>query len=300
MSEAPVDFAQLLSTMKMPTAEELSAMTEKRLANQRDHFAYVETTPHFTPVDLGDWIALCEKADVPFIPATAIATAPTHDLILSVDGDEYGVSEDVIQFWKAVQAFQEANPTGYMLRWSCCSMSNIKYELSRGNAAWEPDCMQLYVDDFRAYDIISDHPKGSLSAFARPWVKIDQQDGYPVEYRAFVGGVVPEGEIAVSSYYPQRPLPETEEFQADMERVIELTQKLIAAQTLPINSPQTAAIADLTKNHFTADFARVNGEILFLEGGPAHYPRWGAHPCCFAGREIRGYAFASVVPPEQL
>lgn len=300
MSETSVDFSTLLGAMKLPTAEELAAMSEKRLAGQRAHFDIVDATPHFTPVDLGDWIALCEKAGVPFIPATVVATAPTHDLVLSVDGDEHGAFDSVRAFYAAVEAFRQAHPTGHMLRWSCCSMSNVKYELSRGNAAWQPDCMDLYVDDFRAYDIISEHPKSSISAFARPWVAIDQHDGYPVEYRAFVGGVVPEGEIAVSSYYPQRPLPENAEFRRDMECVVEMTRRLVAAQTLPINSPQTAKVADLSKNHFTADFARVNGELLFLEGGPAHFATWGAHPCCFAGREIRGFAFASALPPEQL
>ncbi|WP_163450886.1 hypothetical protein, partial [Escherichia coli] len=59
---------------------------------------------------------------------------------------------------------------------------------------------------------------------------------------------------------------------------------------LPINCPQAREL-DLTRNQFTADFVRLaDGSISFLEGGPPHTPKFGAHPCCFVAGEIGGVA----------
>lgn len=172
-------------------------------------------------------------------------------------------------------------------------MSDVKLHLSKGRPEWRPEFMELHVDDFRAFDIIAEHPSPELSAWGRPWVEIETLDGYPIEYRAFVI----DGEIVgVSNYYPQRALTLTAERQIDINSVYELTRKLVTAQTLPINCPQAHEL-DLTRNQFTADFVRLaNGSISFLEGGPPHTPRFGAHPCCFVAGEIEGVALVDRNP----
>ncbi|WP_163616092.1 hypothetical protein, partial [Klebsiella pneumoniae] len=76
------------------------------------------------------------------------------------------------------------------------------------------------MDDFRAFDIIAEHPWPELSAWGRPWVEIEKLGGYPIEYRAFV---IDDEIVGVSNYYPQRALSLTVERQIDINRVYELT-----------------------------------------------------------------------------
>jgi len=167
-------------------------------------------------------------------------------------------------------------------------MAYVKYRLSEGMPEWHPSLMDLSVDDFRAFDLIAEFPLPRISAWARPWLTFDVVDRYPVEYRVFVR----DNEIiGISNYYPQRALPHDARTDADLTAVRNMTSALIREQKLPLNMPECDGLLDLSRNHFSADFARLpSGAVLFLEGGPPNTPRWGAHPCCFEGREISGYA----------
>ena len=106
----------------------------------------------------------------------------------------------------------------------------------------------------------------------------------PVESRAFVrdGGV-----LGISSYYPQRPLPE---FPAHIQAVREQTEMLINAVRTPFQWHVEPSLRGLDKDgvHFTADFIATAEGMIFLEGGPPH--ELGAHPCCFREGRISGVA----------
>jgi len=240
-------------------------------------------TDLFYPVDLGDWIELCQRAGVPFVPADEVARVST----LEVENFE-SPTPDVIGFWQAVRKQQETCWSNHMLRWSCCSMGLVKERLSNGHHQWTESLMDLSVDDFRAGDIIGDFARPTIAAYIRPWLDLATVDGYPVEYRAFVRDNVL---IGISSYYPQRPLPADKDVNIDLAGVAAMTQALINAQTKPLLLPSLQSEMDLSKNQFTADFARtLDGHLYFLEGGPPHGRIWGAHPCCFKDGETRGLA----------
>lgn len=244
----------------------------------------------FTPADLGCWLALAASAGVPVVPAVEIASAPTADLYDTIDGPDASPTTEVIAFFKTVDDFRTRCGPGFMLRWSCCSMGDLKLRMASARTDWHPTLMELYVDDFRAAHLISEFPRDRITAFARPWLALDIIDGYPVEYRAFVADGRLQG---ISNYYPQRPLPDVARTADDVATVRRMTEALIEAQRLPLDLPQLEGRANLALNQFTADFVRLpSGAILLLEGGPPHTPSWGAHPCCFEGREISGVALA--------
>lgn len=275
-----------MANFAFPSKEELDIMVEEGSKIRRGRAIGGEGL--FTHTDLGDWIDLCFRADVPYIPATRIATGPTIALWEFDTEPAPDDRERVLAFWAAVKTFKEQHPVGWMMRWSCCSMADVKYFMSQGEPEWRSEFMDLYVDDMRAFDMIADFPKATLSAWARPWVKFDIKAGYPVEYRAFVAD---NTVLGISNYYPQRPLPDDENTWRDIDDVMRWTTRLIQAQVLKTNCPQVASGVDLTKNHFTADFARLpSGAVVFLEGGPGHYPNWGAHPCCFLPGQVSGVA----------
>jgi hypothetical protein len=93
-------------------------------------------------------------------------------------------------------------------------------------------------------------------------------DGFPVEFRVFFQG----GGIAACNYYPQRAL--SERYAPEMERAVELTRQLAAFQ-VPAESGLPPAPAE-----FSCDWmVRQDGEVVFLEAGPPHTRRGGAHPC---------------------
>lgn len=273
----------------LPSDEEVAAMVARGEARRRARIEAGAALNGFTPVDLGCWMALCEKAGVPTVPALEIGSAPTIALWESSDNDG-PVDDEIHKLFTNIAETQIAMPVGWMMRWSCCSMADVKVRLSEGQPEWHPNFMQLFVEDFRAFDLIAEFPLPRISAWARPWLTFDVVDGYPVEYRVFVRD---NKVIGISNYYPQRPLPDDDKTAVDVSIVRRMTEALIDAQNLPLNAPEVAGDLDLSKNQFSADFARLpSGAILFLEGGPPHTHYWGAHPCCFDGGEIAGIALS--------
>lgn len=242
-------------------------------------------TADFYPVDLGEWLALCDLAKVPYVPAMEIARAST----LGIQEGEVE-PERVRQFWLSIRDADVDYPAGFMLRWSCCSMERVKSRLARGSAEWHPDFMQLSVNDFRADMMIEDFDRPTIAAYVRPWLQFAMEGQYPVEYRAFVRE---NALLGVSSYYPQRPLIKADQTTLDIRTVSSFVRRLIDRQRKPVLSPHLAREMDLTLNCWTADFARLpSGAIVFLEGGPAHGKHWGSHPCCFRDGEIEGVALS--------
>ena len=116
--------------------------------------------------------------------------------------------------------------------------------------------------------------------------------GYPVEYRVFVLPANPHSGrlgFAVSSYYPQRPLPDDKGTQREVEQAIAYTQRLTRTRLWPYGA--------------TVDYlATPEGDVLLLEGGPPWLPReearrafgLAAHPCCFGDDPIEDGAVALV------
>ena len=189
-----------------------------------------------------------------------------------------------------------------MVRWDCCAPPWLKAELSEGN--WpktsDPRFRTLPVDA-RLLDMLDDYPRLLVPAWERPWLgrRTLQAAGYPAEYRAFIEeGAV----IAISSYYPQRPLRASAE---ELAAVAKLSGNLARAVRPPIEwpvvederlrarrmaaelDPERAAAGTPSPEslHATADFVATTRGVLFLEGGP---PWWmGAHPCCFPAERSR-------------
>jgi hypothetical protein len=256
------------------------AAWQLRLVELREARAAIGRVQGFRPVSLADWMQLCVWAEVPTVAAICLGEAEIEPLLRS---DEPEWAARATPFYGAMAAKLKALGDGWMARWDCCSMAEVKYRLSNGNASWAPELAELYSDDLRAYDLIDAFPSDRIKGWARPWTQFDVIGGWPVEYRVFVEN---DRILGVSNYYPQRPLPDNEQTAADVARAKASTQALIDHQNQRIVCPE---IGDVEGNWFTCDFARLpSGALLFLEGGPPYTPTWGAHPCCFTSGTIEG------------
>lgn len=279
-----------LSGWTLPEFDE--AEYQRRIEAARLDRQRLDALKGFRPASLGDWLQLCQWADVPTIAAVSLGEAPLEAVLRF---DEPQCAEPAAPFWAAVKTKMDTLGKGWMARWDCCSMAAVKYRLSNGLADWSPELSDLYADDLRAYDILSEHPSDTITAWARPWTTFATLRGYPIEYRVFVER---DRVVGVSNYYPQRPLPDDSETSEDIRRAKAFTKTLIAVQNRPLVCPQ---IGDVEGNWFTADFARLpSGALVFLEGGPPHTPRWGAHPCCFEGAEVSGIALRAVTGKHEI
>ena len=184
----------------------------------------------------------------------------------------------------AFQKMEKARLPGHMMRFDYCSSLEVKSSLSQGEWECRPEFCRLELDDPRAFDILFEYPRPTAPVWLRPWENTLIVDGYPVEYRAFVR----DGEVlGISSYYPQRPLPE---FPEHLQAVRDQTERLIHAVRTPFQWHLKPNMRGLDRNgvHFTADFIATAEGILFLEGGAPH--ELGAPPCCFRDGEISGVA----------
>jgi hypothetical protein len=266
--------------INVPTPEEMDAFRKERADDRRRRSAQ----NLFNPTNLGHWIDLCRTADVPHVPALEVARAPTDDLLAYETP-----SETAKAFWMEVEQFMKGRGPNWMIRWSCCSCAVVKYRLSEGMSEWDQSLVdEFMIADLRAFDIINEFPEETIAAYARPWEKARIVENYPVEYRVFVDH---NELVGISNYYPQRALLNDKNTLADVAACYEFTERLIDAQTKPLNCPQMEQFWDVNQNHWTADFIRSDGgQILFLEGGPPYTPNGGAHPCCFMGRTPSGIA----------
>ena len=273
------------STIAAMVAAQTEAIAERRKA--RGCLRAYKGWPGFTTTELGDWIDLCKEADVPYVDAIKIATAKTDDL-LQFDAKP----ELIIPFFKAVETGISSRKIKgpCMVRWSCCSCMTVKSRVCNGRHDWHQDLLQLDIDDMRAFDIIFEHPAEFIHAWLRPWIKPVKQDDYPIEFRVFVRDNQIQG---ISNYYPQIALEDTREVQDWVDICRAYAESLIETQQQPMNLPMLEkSPLDLSLNQWTVDFiVEAKSRMpLFLEGGPPNTPVWGAHPCCFEGRKIKGVA----------
>ena len=234
----------------------------------------------FNTVSLGAWLDVCKAAGVEAVPATEIGRIEIENLLVALDNPESTEETDATRalkaFWAKIEA---AKKPGTMIRWDCCTCTEVKHRLSTGRPEWHRDLLDcFYIDDPRAVDIIFQYPDTVMAAWSRPWMRARILDGYPVEYRVFVEA---DEIIGVSSYYPQRPLPDSPEVRDDVAACLLETSKLIAALPTPLEYPgwPDRPLSPDSRS-FTADFMRLeDGRFLYLEGGPPFGA--GAHPCCF-------------------
>lgn len=232
-----------------------------------------EREPSFHEL-ISEWIPWWEAAEVPYIPVQEIGRAPVGEWIAAVDGDWSPAVE-------AAMAAADETPDDAMVRWDHCSGDYLKYFMDQGKAIMgERERVPTHLDDVRFFDLseVFAGRRGldaDLILWRRPWVRAIYVDSHPLEFRVFVV----DGEIqGVSSYYPQRPLPEDRDI--DAQRAWEMTELL-----LPVGPPD-----------FTCDWmVREDGSLIIIECGPPHladHP-W-ADPCCFKTGEIHGIALRPV------
>ncbi|MCY4580806.1 MAG: hypothetical protein OXD31_17400 [Chloroflexi bacterium] len=243
------------------------------------------TLKRFCPVSLGDWLKVCQAAGVPFVPAEQVSVIRREDYLNWTD--EGAVRERLMTAYSQIS---EAADDNYMMRYDCCSSTEVKAALAHGKPEWSDDFCFLMIDDPRVYTIVEEYPREVVPIWKRPWIDAAKVAGYPVEYRAFVrDGAV----VGVSNYYPQRQLPYNE---AHLREVVRYAEVLAAALTgTPFEWHSGMAFyngrdeLDLSGVHFSADFiVSVSEEVSFLEGGPPH--ELGAHECCFNEDDIEGIA----------
>ena len=268
-SEKPTDL-RVIPILEVPRIEPIPDTNETR---------------HFCPTSLENWLQLCRKADVPFLPAQQVAVIHRSDYFRwDTPGEHHQ------RLIAAHRQVVESNLPNHMIRFDCCAPIETKIRLSIGQPDWHPDMAILVFDDPRLADIMAEHPREAVPIWRRPWLDAEIIDQYPVEYRTYVK----DGAITgISNYYPQRPLEPNEEH---IRQVREITQRLIDAATPPFlwNNGMLRASFDANNDqqgiHLTADYILPKNDdaLLFLEGGPPH--ELGAHPCCFPAGRITGIA----------
>lgn len=218
------------------------------------------------------WLALCDTCTISTIPAVELGSLPVMDILRLQDGEP--VSDSTVEFLRTLPT--RLTPRS-MVRWDCCAGEALKYQLGTGHPDWHPDFQQLRIDDFRLFRILIEDIglDQSLIVWERPWITPCLLEHYPIEVRVFANGGHIQG---VSSYYPQRPLPETPDILRFCRDAWALSERFLPH------------VPD-----FTADWMLTDSGLLFLEGGPPHHEnprRGGAHPCCFAPGQISGIALA--------
>ena len=196
---------------------------------------------------------------MPHVPAEKICELLREDC-LSFDAP----GEHRERLRAAFQEMERARLPGRMMRFDYCAGLEIKSSLSLGERECRPEFRRVELDDPRAVDILFEYPRPRARApvWMRPWAQALVVDGYPVEYRAFVR----DGEVlGISSYHPQRPLPE---FPAHIQAVREQTERLINAVRTPFQWRLHPRRRGLGQDgvHFTADFTATAEGMLFLEG----------------------------------
>lgn len=248
---------------------------------------------------LSFWLERCDQAATPMVPAREIATIRAGLLLKAVDGRLAKPDEMAVR--SVSERMEAALQNGGMLRYDCCAGEELKHQAAIGSigklasGVGPPKAWSRFMpDDPRLIDCVMEcyDPDEEIKIYWRPWVQAVIVDNYPVEFRVFVR----HGEvIGVSSYYPQRPLPE--EYRDVAQAAWNSTQLLADKDesfTLDwlLMQPGVYWAAE-------ANFIASPGlGLVVLEGGPPHMRDGGAHPCCFKPMEIEGIALVDREPVE--
>jgi hypothetical protein len=255
----PLTKEQRMDMMRasIPSKADFDKMEADRIA-RRTNPSPMEKLLQNTTV-LSVWLQRCEAAGMKYVPATFSPDISVDEIMIVLDGK----GDDVPTIVRAQEWLTENyKPATSMWRWEQCAPYDVKYIVGEGRPLGSR--VDFNIDDPRFIDIIFECNVATTRLAVRPIVEIKRHNKYPVEFRCYVFG---EKEVAVSSYYPQRRLPD--EYFSAAEESAKLGLHLYP-------HVETA---------FTADFCLVGEELIFLEGGPPFGA--GAHPCCFNPERLK-------------
>lgn len=257
----------------------------------------------FNFLSLPAWLAVVERAGVPFIPAREIA---------SLDADLFSQVFDGVQspeFTRFMEDLIDGIGKNEILRMEQCAPDTVKSEMGYGRDLGDGlevdrDSGEKSVDLWspRFFDTFMDLGHAHVRGYARPkaaTVRVPGEwDGikgeWPVEFRVFVQEGVVTG---VSAYYPQAPL-EADRWLGLAREAGRLAEQIVASMAdlnlgvgngilcgdRPADRAREAALPGTElwgPQDFTMDFLldAEKGHLVFLEGGPGGWRQ--AAPCCF-------------------
>lgn len=301
----------------MPSEEEIRAKhqaqrdwTSANLIGAADiHWRDPSEGPsRFNIISVEAWIAVAQRASIPFIPLREIARMPMDGYIKAMDqidqSDMDAFEEKIISELRS----------GEMVRCDNKATGEVKSALSDG----EPMNNGLLYSEHYGRQILPIHDEAfyttmldlgvpDIVAFARPIVEAKSIDGewngksgkWPAEFRVYVEN---NKVVGVSNYYPQvgmdpkvftKPAAQAvyhakciantlEELQLGVGNHANCPDVEQSQDSRPSWMPSTWGPQD-----YTLDFiCTPDDELLFLEGGPAGM--LAADPCCF-NQEGRGW-----------
>lgn len=233
------------------------------------------------------WLSIGLVPGVDFIPIEVIDSASAHAWIETLcalaDGTEEGTSSHVLTMLSTAKILTETAKTPTMARLDCCSDGDLKYAMSRrcsDDVLRAKIASGLAIGDSRCIDILMDvaslyGTRVQVALMIRPWVNALKIGGYPVEFRVFAEMGSIQG---VSSYYPQRDLPQWCEELAKQCEV--MAHRLVRGGA----------------RDFTADYLirEQDGAPILLECGPPHIKghQHSADPCCHRAGDVSGVALS--------
>ncbi|MBK3779985.1 hypothetical protein G3A43_06930 [Paraburkholderia aspalathi] len=273
-----------LSTLKLPSDEELEELSARRHAEAKAPFE-IPGSKAFIGVSLKAWLDVMTAAGIPSIPAEAV-TSFKRDTFRNF---ETSMLEEP-EVWRNFHTAVASIPATHMARWDACSSLDLKFAMAE-KVPFGEHARALHPGDPRAYEILSEYPADKFTVWSRPWVEAKVVDGYPVEFRVFVKD---SQVLGIASYYPQRALPGTPDIISLAEQCGDLTSSMLRHLASTGQYPWMVNYA----RHFTEgtvnatlDFlVTLDNQVLFLEAGPPYGA--GAHPCAFIDRSIEGIALA--------
>ena len=237
---------------------------------------------------------------MPHVPATKVAMFEREDIR---HHEFHGPHQERLD--KAFAEVARARTGDVMMRWDCCATAELKAFMSdrRENGAPPREVRQALAVDHRLLEILEEFPRIGVPVWRRPWLgaEIVMEEGWPIEYRAFVKN----GELTgISSYYVQRPLPRRDDEIKDGQNpdqetadrgprpvplAAKIHEELIVPNMLVLMGKKPKPDRPLPDEvHATIDFVVTTDGVLMLEGGPPWF--MGADPCCFEPGAVEGLA----------
>lgn len=319
----------------------------------------------FDVCDMRHWLAIAQRASVPFVPAREILSLSESELSSIMpsigmppgfdktarrafekafpeeDFTEYHpeqASHDPSEIMERLFQAMESVPQDWMVRSNISGSSMLKSLAGTGllddgrqgatlaegvevGAGWVRVGNRTRIDatDKRFTDLFAEGHKDRLYFLARPWMQPGRwgegedphrhgsifagKGRWPMEWRCFVEDGVVTG---VASYYGWVGDVTPENVRAALEAK-SLAERIVAEaaslgavprfmdmELLRTASDHVLEMRDVqsTLGRFprdgiscTLDFIETDQGMMLLEGGPAHTPIGGGHPCAFAGHE---------------